>query len=44
MTLQKGKLLPDNPLSTIVHELIHWKDAKRYRTSHYTMDGYMDFG
>lgn len=43
MTLQKDGVLPDNPLSTIVHELIHWKDAERYRTLHYTMDGYMDW-
>lgn len=43
MTLQKDGVLPDNPLSTIVHELIHWKDAERYRTSHYTMDGYIDW-
>ena len=43
MTLQKDGVLPDNPLSTIVHELIHWKDAERYRNSHHTMDGYMDW-
>ena len=29
--LQQGFACPDNPLSTIVHEMIHWKDADEYR-------------
>ena len=38
----KDGVLPDNPLSTIVHELIHWKDAESTEL-HYAMDGYMDW-
>jgi len=29
--LQKDGVLPNNELSTIVHELIHWQSADRYR-------------
>ncbi len=31
LELQKDMACPDNPLSTYVHELIHWKDAEEYR-------------
>ena len=30
--LQKDFACPDNPLSTILHELIHWQDAEKYRS------------
>lgn len=30
--LQKDFVCPDNPLSTILHELIHWQDAEKYRS------------
>ena len=29
--LQEGMACPKNPLSTYVHELLHWKDADNYR-------------
>ena len=31
LELQKGMACADNPLSTYVHELLHWKDAEDYR-------------
>ena len=31
LELQKDMACPNNPLSTYVHELIHWKDAEEYR-------------
>ena len=30
--MQKDFACPDNPLSTILHELIHWQDAEKYRS------------
>lgn len=36
--LQKDGAAPDNPLSTIVHELIHWQDAQKYRDVHGRLD------
>lgn len=38
--LQKDGVLPDNPLSSLVHELLHWKDAQRYLFNHGNMKGY----
>lgn len=29
--LQKDGVAPNNPLSTYVHELIHWQEAEEYR-------------
>lgn len=31
LELQKDMACSDNPLSTYVHELLHWKDAEEYR-------------
>lgn len=31
LELQKDMACPDNPISTYVHELLHWKDAQDYR-------------
>ena len=31
LSLQKDMACPNNPLSTYVHEYIHWKDAQNYR-------------
>ena len=33
LDLQKGFACPDNPNSTLTHELFHWKDAESYRQS-----------
>ena len=41
--MQRDGVLPDNRLSTIVHELIHWKDAAAYRRRHPDMAGYADW-
>ena len=29
--LQREMTCPNNPMSTYVHELIHWKDAQKYK-------------
>lgn len=31
LELQKDMACPENPLSTYVHEFLHWKDAEEYR-------------
>ena len=43
--LQKDGVLPDNPLSTYVHELIHWQDAQKYinRFGKITTKNYSDY-
>ena len=41
--LQRDGVLPENRLSTMVHELIHWKDADEYRKRHPDMAGYVDW-
>ena len=41
--LQRDGVLPENRLSTMVHELIHWKDAAEYRKRHPDMAGYADW-
>ncbi len=41
--LQCDGVLPENRLSTMVHELIHWKDAVGYRKRHPDMAGYADW-
>ena len=41
--LQRDGVLPENCLSTMVHELIHWKDAAGYRKRHPDMAGYADW-
>ena len=33
LELQKNMACPNNPLSTFVHEMIHWKDAEKFRKS-----------
>lgn len=32
--LQRDGACPDNELSTVVHELFHWKDAQEYKKHH----------
>ncbi|WOC33044.1 phage minor head protein [Caproicibacterium argilliputei] len=34
LKLQKSMACPENPCSTILHELIHWQDAEAYRKVH----------
>lgn len=46
--LQKDGVLPDNPLSTYVHELFHWQDAQEYikvfgSISRHNYDDYIEF-
>ena len=41
--LQRDGVLPENRLSTMVHELIHWKDAVEYRKQYPDMAGYADW-
>ena len=32
-SLQQGYACPDDPRSTLVHEIFHWKDAEEYRNT-----------
>lgn len=41
--LQSDGVLPENPLSTSVHELIHWQDATKYREKHSDMENYSNW-
>lgn len=43
--LQKDGACPDNELSTVVHELFHWKDAQEYIKHHgpITRDNYDNY-
>lgn len=43
--LQKDGACPDDELSTVVHELFHWKDAQEYIKHHgpITKDNYNDY-
>lgn len=37
--LQQNGVLPDNELSTLVHEFFHWEDAKNYRKAYGDITG-----
>jgi len=43
--LQRDGACPDNPISTAVHELLHWSDAQEYRKYHgeITEDNYWEY-
>ena len=43
--LQKSSVAPNNPASTYVHELLHWKDAEEYRKtySEITKENYANY-
>lgn len=34
LALQKDSACPDNPISTMLHELLHWQDATAYAQKH----------
>lgn len=38
LELQKDGACPNNPLSTFVHEMLHWLDAEAYRKKHGKID------
>ena len=41
--LENAVVAAENPLSTYVHELIHWSDAQRFRRTHQKNTDFMSY-
>jgi len=43
LSLPKDVACADNHNNVFVHEMLHWYDAQRYKETHGSIDGYMDY-